>query len=154
VLAVVAAFLLLAGNGPKGSGPAAHAAPSQPKVQGDLVSFAAADFADGKARFYQYPAPGGITVRYFILQSSDGLIRAAFDACDVCWPANKGYRQEGDEMICNNCGRHFPSVRINEVKGGCNPAPLKRRVAGGRVFIRVADILEGSRYFNFKENGS
>ena len=52
-------------------------------------------------------------------------------------------------MICRNCGRRFDSIRINEVKGGCNPAPLKRRIEGNRLIIEKADILEGLRYFNF-----
>ena len=80
---------------------------------------------------------------------ADGVIRAAFDACDVCWPAGKGYVQEGDQMICRNCGRRFDSVRINEVKGGCNPAPLQRRIQGDTLVITVNDIRSGMRYFNF-----
>jgi hypothetical protein len=87
--------------------------------------------------------------KYFVLKSSDGIIRAAFDACDVCWPAGKGYYQEGDYMVCRNCGRKFASVLVNEVKGGCNPAPLNRRVENGKVVIDVKDILDGRQYFNF-----
>jgi uncharacterized membrane protein len=67
----------------------------------------------------------------------------------VCWPANKGYFQEGDFMVCRNCGRRFASVKVNEVKGGCNPAPLRRAVNNNQVVLRVADILEGRPYFNF-----
>ncbi|MEJ2476339.1 MAG: DUF2318 domain-containing protein, partial [Desulfobacterales bacterium] len=88
-------------------------------------------------------------IRYFILKSSDGVIRAAFDACDVCWPAGKGYYQDGDVMVCRNCGRRFASVLVNEVQGGCNPAPLKRSLQGERVVIRAQDILEGKQYFDF-----
>jgi putative ABC transport system ATP-binding protein len=66
----------------------------------------------------------GRQFHYFVLRSSDGTYRAAFDACDVCFRANRGYRQEGDLMVCNQCGQTFPSVKINEVKGGCNPAAL------------------------------
>jgi uncharacterized membrane protein len=50
-------------------------------------------------------------------------------------------------MICNNCGRQFPSVKINEVRGGCNPAPLKRTVEGSDLVIRSSDIIEGGHYF-------
>lgn len=107
-------------------------------------------FANGKARHYNYKTDDGVVIRYFIMKSSDGVIRAAFDACDVCWGENKGYSQKGDFMVCNNCGRQFPSVRINEVRGGCNPAPLNRKVENGTVIIRVADILEGTRYFDFR----
>lgn len=112
------------------------------------VSLPANLFDDGKARHFEHEA-GDFKIKYFVLKSSDGIIRAAFDACDVCWPAGKGYFQEGDYMVCRNCGRKFASVLVNEVKGGCNPAPLNRRVDNGKVIIEVKDILEGRQYFNF-----
>ena len=112
------------------------------------VSLPATLFEDGKARHFQHVA-GDFKIKYFVLKSSDGIIRAAFDACDVCWPAGKGYYQEGDYMVCRNCGRKFASVLVNEVKGGCNPAPLNRRVENGNVIIEVKDILDGRQYFNF-----
>ena len=112
------------------------------------VSLPANLFADGKVRHFEHVA-GEFKIKYFVLKSSDGVIRAAFDACDVCWPAGKGYYQEGDYMVCRNCGRKFASVLVNEVKGGCNPAPLNRRVENDKVIIEVKDILEGRQYFNF-----
>ncbi|MBW2706109.1 MAG: DUF2318 domain-containing protein [Deltaproteobacteria bacterium] len=112
------------------------------------VAFPLSLFEDGKARHFEHK-DGKFTIRYFILKSSDGVLRAAFDACDVCWPAGKGYYQEGDNMVCRNCGRRFASVRVNEVKGGCNPAPLNRTVQNGKLVIQVKDILEGKQYFNF-----
>jgi uncharacterized membrane protein len=112
------------------------------------VSLPASLFADGKARHFEHVA-GDFKIKYFVLKSSDGVIRAAFDACDVCWPAGKGYYQEGDSMVCRNCGRRFASVLVNEVKGGCNPAPLNRQVENGKVIIEVKDILDGRQYFNF-----
>ena len=125
------------------------AAPSAAPSDGATVSLAVGQFADGQARHYSYEAPGGVTIRFFVIKSSDGVIRAAFDACDVCWRSNRGYRQEGDFMVCNNCGQRFPSVRVNEVKGGCNPAPLERQVQGDKVLLKVADILTGKTYFDF-----
>jgi len=112
------------------------------------VSLPASLFEDGKARHFEQVA-GELKIKYFVLKSSDGIIRAAFDACDVCWPAGKGYYQEDDYMVCRNCGRKFASVLVNEVKGGCNPAPLNRHVENGKVIIEVKDILEGRQYFNF-----
>jgi len=112
------------------------------------ITYPANLFEDGNARHYAYRA-GNLTIKYFILKSSDGVIRAAFDACDVCWKAGKGYFQAGDNMICKNCGRKFASVLVNEVKGGCNPAPLTRSVENGNVIIRTDDILDGKQFFNF-----
>lgn len=120
----------------------------------DSVTFPVERFRDGKARHYQYKTNDGITIKYFIIKSSDGVIRAAFDACDVCWPAGKGYYQQGDFMVCRNCGRRFASVLVNEVKGGCNPAPLPRHVVDGRLVIKVKDIVEeGRKYFDFSRRG-
>ena len=110
-------------------------------------------FDDGKAHFYEYKTGKGITIKYFILKSSDGVIRAAFDACDVCWREGKGYFQKGDFMICKNCGQRFASTRINEVRGGCNPAPLTREIKEGNVVIKASDLLEGTRYFDFARKG-
>jgi uncharacterized membrane protein len=113
------------------------------------ISFPVSQFADGKAHHFTYPAPGGVTIKYFIIKSSDGVIRAAFDACDVCWPSGKGYQQEGDQMVCRNCGKKFATKLVNEVKGGCNPAPLKRTLKGDKLVIQTKDILDGRNYFNF-----
>jgi len=112
------------------------------------VAYPVALFEDGNARHYEYKGPG-VTIKYFILKSSDGVIRAAFDACDVCWRAGKGYYQVGDNMVCRNCGQKFASIKVNEVKGGCNPSPLTRSIQGDNVVIRINDILEGNQYFNF-----
>jgi len=121
-------------------------------VAGETVSMPAAMFDDGKVRYFEHK-DGSITIRYFVLKSSDGVIRAAFDACDVCWPAGKGYAQDGDVMVCRNCGQRFKSTQVNEVKGGCNPAPLDRRVENGTVVIQVSDILGGKGYFDFSKKG-
>ena len=120
---------------------------------GPEVAYPVKTFQDGKARFYEHKAGDGITVKYFILKSSDGVIRAAFDACDVCWEAGKGYFQKDDFMVCRNCGRNFASVRINDVTGGCNPGALKREIVGDKVVIQTKDLLEGRKYFNFKKRG-
>ena len=79
------------------------------------------------------------------------MIRAAFDACDVCWPEGKGYVQDGTAMVCRNCGRRFESVMVNEVQGGCNPAPLERTIQGDQVVILEEDLKKGQTYFNFSK---
>jgi uncharacterized membrane protein len=147
VLAAGAFWYFSAGSATSPVAPATVAA-----VAGETVSMPAALFDDGKARYYEHKV-GNITIRYFVLKSSDGIIRAAFDACDVCWPAGKGYAQDGDFMVCGNCGQRFKSTKVNEVKGGCNPAPLDRRVENGTVVIRVSGILAGKGYFDYSKKG-
>jgi uncharacterized membrane protein len=107
--------------------------------------FPTAAFADGKAHFFTANLPNGKSINFFAIKSSDGVIRAAIDACDVCFGARKGYHQEGDVMVCNNCGQRFPSAKINEVKGGCNPAPLTRAIQGDNLVIKLADLQNDNR---------
>jgi uncharacterized membrane protein len=52
-------------------------------------------------------------------------------------------------MVCRNCGQRFASVKVNVIKGGCNPAPLERTVVGNKLVIKTADILQGVQYFDF-----
>jgi uncharacterized membrane protein len=157
IIAVVVAMAVAGGLGlflfPGGGTPPADDAGSvagTPRIDDGRLTYAVSLFADGKARHFKYAdADSNITIGYFILKSTDGVIRAAFDACDVCWQAGKGYYQEGASMVCRNCGRRFESVKVNEVKGGCNPAPLERAIEGDQVVIRVEDIKKGAAYFNF-----
>ena len=130
--------------------PRAHAGlfggPIQVKAQAGLIKIPVAEVSDGKAHFYSYNA-GAKEVRFFALKSKDGVIRTALDACDVCYREKKGYKQDGDVMICNNCGMKFHSTKVMEVKGGCNPSPLARSVEGSTVVIREADLKAGVGYF-------
>jgi uncharacterized membrane protein len=100
----------------------------------------------GKALFLSMDSDGR-QLHYFALKSRDGAYRAALDTCDVCFRTNRGYRQEGDLMVCNNCGQTFPSNRIGEIKGGCNPHPLARGIDGQYLVIKKADIGSRSDYF-------
>ncbi len=100
----------------------------------------------GKALFLQLEHEGR-QLYYFALKSSDGVYRAALDACDVCFRMNRGYRQEGNLLVCNKCGQTFPSVKIGEVKGGCNPHPLPRSIDGQFLVIRKIDLAAGKAFF-------
>lgn len=109
---------------------------------------------DGKAHYFKVKADDGadkgLDVSFFVVKSSDGIIRAAVDSCDVCYRSGKGYVQQADVMICTNCGRRFATDRINEVKGGCNPAPLNRIIEGDMLVISMADINANAWYCKFK----
>jgi uncharacterized membrane protein len=111
-----------------------------------LVMIPISEVNDGDAHYYSFEAKGR-EIRFFVLKSADGVIRAAFDACDVCYKERKGYDRAGETVVCNNCGQSFHSTMINEVKGGCNPAPLARKAEDGTLFIRASDIEQGARYF-------
>jgi uncharacterized membrane protein len=105
------------------------------------------DLNSGKAKFFDYNVTGNKAVRFFAVRSSDGVYRAAMDACDTCFHAKKGYKQEGDNMICNNCGLKFPTNQINEIHGGCNPVGIACKVEGDTLVIKANELESRSKYF-------
>lgn len=89
-------------------------------------------------------------VEFFAVKALDGSIKTAFNACDVCYESHKGYRQEGDYMICNNCGNRYPVSGLgteNSQGGGCWPGYLENRVDGNFLVISRRDIIKGSYRF-------
>jgi len=117
----------------------------------DAVKIPLKALDSGKALFLSLDSEGR-QLYYFALKSPDGAYRAALDACDVCFKSNRGYRQEGDLMVCNNCGQTFPSKRIGEIKGGCNPHPLARGIEGQYLVIKKAEIVARKDYFARKRS--
>lgn len=120
---------------------------SQVAATGSDIQIPIADLSDGKAKFFEYAAASGRRPRFFVMRSSDGVYRAALDACDVCYAGKKGYFQSGDDMVCKKCGQRFPSALVNEVRGGCNPVPIERSVAGDMLIIRAHALESGTIYF-------
>ncbi|WP_243311216.1 DUF2318 domain-containing protein [Fundidesulfovibrio agrisoli] len=111
----------------------------------DTVSIPLSDVSDS-AKFYKLDVDG-VTVKYFVIKAPDGTVRSALDACDVCFPEKKGYKQSGDVMVCVNCGQKFHVSRVGMVKGGCNPHPLPNKVEGDKVVIQKSDLAQGVKYF-------
>ena len=147
ILAIVAVALVgVAVYLVAGRGGAATAGASTFEAAGGDVSIPVSDLS-AKARFYEYKTAAGKTVRFFAMRSPDGVYRAALDACDVCFAAKQGYSQEGSDMVCNKCGMHFPSAKINEARGGCNPVGLERKVNGDRLTISARELEAGVSYF-------
>ena len=140
VVAIIAAVVVMNRGG---GSPAAATTASSPAGN---VTMPIAQVNDGKAHFYTYDA-NGTTVKYFVLASKDGTVRAALDACEVCYPKKLGYHQVGDYMQCNNCGKKFRSDQINVVTGGCNPIPLTRSVTGSTLTIAASSLQAGAQYF-------
>ena len=99
------------------------------------------------ATFYKYES-NGKTISFFAVKSFDGKIKVAFNACDVCYPEKKGYRQEGNYMVCNYCGLKFSINGIgteNKFGGGCWPGYLPSQAIGNKIVIEKSD-LEGGKW--------
>jgi uncharacterized membrane protein len=143
-LAVLAFLLLSAGASQAFLGFGGK--PEAVQIQNGAAAIPLSALAGGKARHYSADV-NGKSVRFFLVQDRAGGVRAAFDACDVCWREGKGYTQDGEYMVCANCGQAFPIDRIGAVRGGCNPAPLVFSTDGKAVTLQAADLAAGLRYF-------
>jgi len=70
---------------------------------------------------------GKITMEVMAVKASDGTIRTAFNTCQVCNGSPRAYfKQEGDSVICQNCGNIFSLDMIEVRRGGCNPVPIAK----------------------------
>jgi uncharacterized membrane protein len=117
------------------------------KTSGGVVTIPVARLSDGKARFYKFEE-GGKTIAFFAVKAADGSYKTAFDACDACYRAKKGYEQQGDKLNCKNCNQKFAIGRLGpNASGGCNPGYLPHQVNGDSISIKVSDLKDGERYF-------
>ncbi len=146
VLAGVGIYLVISASSdnPTATAVATNTASSAPESRDIRISLSE---LSGTAKFFDYKLSDNKPVRFFVIKSSDGVYRAALDACDTCYHAKKGYHQEGDDMICNNCGLHFHSSQINEVHGGCNPIGLPRTIEGNQLVIKASEFESRGNYF-------
>lgn len=140
ILAVGVAFLVLLGYLILfGTGKSSAVTRLDPANDGE-ISIPLSDVSDGNAKFFEYRNKSKKPALFFVIKSSDGVYRAAADACDVCYRSKMGYHQEGDDMVCNKCGRHFPSKDVNVITGSCNPDGIPRSVRGDKLVINTSEL--------------
>ena len=143
-LVAVAAYLVFGRSDDK---PAATTVTTSGGQSASDIRIPLSEINSGQAKFFDHTLANNQSVRFFVVKSSDGVYRAALDACDTCFHAKKGYRQQGDDMVCNNCGLHFPSADVNDKSGGCNPVGVPRTVEGDYLVIKRSDLEGSGRYF-------
>ncbi|MDR3090722.1 MAG: DUF2318 domain-containing protein [Clostridiales bacterium] len=67
----------------------------------------------------------GTLLEIIAVTAPDGTIRTAFNTCQVCYDSGRGYyKQDGDVLVCQNCGNRFKMSQVEVESGGCNPVPL------------------------------
>ena len=110
--------------------------PSEMQAQHDTVHISVDEVSDGQIHKYYYQQDG-ISIRFFVIRRNDGSIAAALDACGIC-PA-KGYRRDGEQVMCRNCDAPINLDTIGE-PGGCNPIPLTSSIEGNEVVVSVAEL--------------
>jgi len=111
-----------------------------------VFSIDAKSIGAGDVRFFSYSS-GGKDIVFFVARSDTGVIKAAFDACVTCYPNKKGYRQEGDSVVCIFCGNRFRLEELNKGIGNCIPIALNFRLTGDTVLIDQTEVMAGSSWF-------
>jgi uncharacterized membrane protein len=99
-----------------------------------------------------YPAEmKGTKLEVIAVKASDGSIRTAFNTCQVCFSSGRGYyEQEGDELICQNCGNRFRMDDVEVTRGGCNPVPITeefKSIDGENIIISKDYLTQATIIF-------
>jgi len=103
------------------------------------VSISLSLLTDSSLHYYTADVNGTV-IRFLVVHQTNGNYAVALDACQICgW---SGYRQEGQNVVCRNCGATIYIPSIGE-RGGCNPIPVKSHVEGGEVVVDLS-ALAGS----------
>jgi uncharacterized membrane protein len=105
------------------------------------------EVGSGQAKFYEAALSNGKSARFFVVKTSDGIYRTALDACQVCFYAHKGYYQDGNDMVCRKCGRHFSMNSVGYGTSGCHPMALHGTVVGNDLSIPTSELETGTQYF-------
>ncbi|MDR1353153.1 MAG: DUF2318 domain-containing protein [Treponema sp.] len=88
----------------------------------DLV-ISVADVTENAA-FYPVDIQG-TRLEVIAVKAPDGTIRTAFNTCQVCYASGRGfYKQQGNLLVCQNCGNRFRMSQVERRSGGCNPVPI------------------------------
>jgi hypothetical protein len=99
------------------------------------------------ASFIPYET-NGTKMEVVAVKAPDGTIRTAFNTCQVCYDSGRGYyKQEGDVLVCQNCGNRFKISQVEKEKNGCNPVPILEgdKTDSGDTIAISADYLDRNK---------
>lgn len=108
------------------------------------------------AKFYPYKIDG-VTMEVLAIKASDGTIRTALNTCQICYDSGRGYYvQDGEYLVCQNCGNRFNKDQVEIIKGGCNPIPVledEKQDAGDYIIIPKDYMATQKDYFSNWQKG-
>jgi hypothetical protein len=109
-----------------------------------------------RARFYPTTVDG-VALEVLAVKAPDGSVRTAFNTCQVCYDSGRGYyEQEGDVLVCQNCGNRFTMSDVEVKTGGCNPVPIfdeNKTVTSDAITIPASYLKETKIIFaNWKQD--
>ena len=118
--------------------------PVQLTFANNVVQVPVAQLKDHKLHHYQVEAAGA-EVRFIAIIDSSDTVRVGLDACQIC--GDQGYYQQGQNVICRNCGSAIYIPTIGSA-GGCNPIHIDYLVQNDMLTISRAALTKDARYFH------
>ncbi|HVA00114.1 MAG TPA: Fe-S-containing protein [Terriglobia bacterium] len=124
---------------------ARSAAPPVPaKIIDGVVRVPVAPLQDHKLHRYEV-AVGGAEVRFIAILDASDIVRVGLDACEIC--GTQGYYQQGQNVICRNCGSAIYIPTIGNA-GGCNPIHLDYLVQDQTLIVSQAALEGAAKVFH------
>ncbi|MGH9774784.1 MAG: Fe-S-containing protein [Candidatus Acidiferrales bacterium] len=119
-------------------GRAAAAPPDATRLTsiGSSVRVPLSNLMDQNLHFYSVEA-NDTELRFLVIHKANGDYAVALDACQICGPV--GYRQEGQNIVCQNCGASIYAPSVGQ-EGGCNPIPVNSQVEGGELVVDLSAL--------------
>jgi len=112
-------------------------APNAVTVQDDgMVHVPVEGLVTGQLNLYLYQGTE-VNVTFMVIKRDEDDFAVALNACGICPP--RGYHQEGQTLICDNCNAPINMETVG-MPGGCNPIPLAASIAGGEVLVAAGDL--------------
>lgn len=112
-------------------------------AQNGVAQIPVSSVDDGRLHFFLLDAEG-TQVRFIVIRKPGGGFATALDACAICGPI--GYRQDGQNVVCRNCGAPIYIPTIGQ-GGGCNPIAFASKIEGGQIVFQVNAIAEAAKPF-------
>lgn len=113
----------------------------------ETVRIDLSSFEPMEVRFYRFLNPGNQEVKFFVGRDASGEVQVGFDANEICYKRNRGYRYGDGWLTCNVCDKAFRLENTDDDPGGCAPVALAHRVEGDELVLTESQILKGWRYF-------
>jgi uncharacterized membrane protein len=155
-LSLLLGLLLVACGGGSGASGSSQGASTAQIPEGEDIVIQIADLSE-TARFYP-TSVDGVPLEVLALKAPDGSIRTAFNTCQVCYDSGRGYYvQEGDALVCQNCGNRFSAAQVEVESGGCNPVPIfsEYKIVDDSTITIPAELLQQAKviFENWKNAG-
>jgi high-affinity iron transporter len=117
----------------------ASAAPPEAEkltASGNIVRVPLSEMNGVNLHFYSVDVQG-TSIRFLVIRKPNGQYTTALDACQICGAV--GFRQEGQTLICRNCGAPINASEVG-MPGGCNPIAFPSRTDGANIVIDMSAL--------------